>query len=117
MTNNVKRTSFEVQPLDVNIVTIQFNLLKRLKVKVPSDGESISEQYNSKNPVSDLGDLVVTFRCVENQAILDVLCTNKVTKEEFKLELSKGGIQEVIKYLDTTVFFEDVKAFAKKIDE
>ena len=53
---NNQKIKFEVNPLDVSLAEIQFNLLKRLEREMPEYGDfaPVIEKYESKDPTKNI---------------------------------------------------------------
>ena len=104
MTNN-----FEINPLDINIAKIQFNLINKIKNDdIISD---IVEVFESKDPRLDLSEI-------------KVICTKDfILKAEFlyknisakSVNLFSGTKEQLLTYLSGKDFFDTCKNCAKAI--
>jgi len=107
---------FEVNPLDINIAKIQFNLKNRCDIEVPDMGifNVVEEIYESKDPTLDLSNIRIIYKnkvkdasSKERYLVLVVQNSSKtVQKEKILIEGSKS---EINNYINTTKFFRDIK--------
>lgn len=76
---------FELDPLDVNLVAIQKQLLDTVKIKSPANGslETISEEYVSRNPEREYGRMTIAIREGYKGAGFDVIMTVYSKDEQF----------------------------------
>lgn len=116
-----KKADFEVNPLDVNIAKMQYNLLSRLEREMPENGDfaPVIEQYFSKDPTLNLSEIKVTCSNVKDKSAknttraLEVLCSDKSGSKEIKKLLAKGSKKDILEYLNTTDFFAAIKNTVK----
>ena len=77
--------SFSVNPLDVNLTKMQYNLIERMKAEGPIDGvpfSPIAETYTSENPLREYGEICIIIYKDENSLtglyyIADIYVWNK----------------------------------------
>ena len=121
---NGKKTSFEVNPLDINLAKIQMNLISRAEREIPKDGDfaPIYEEFCSKDPTLDLSTIKVVCRHQKgsekknNIRYIEAISKNRaMTKEKSKV-LCKGTKEDILKYLKDTDIFEECKKLAKHFD-
>jgi hypothetical protein len=95
--------NFEINPLDINIAKIQFNLINKLNNS--NENSYIIETFENKDPRLDL-------------AIIKIICTNNtVLKAEFSyknneshnIELFNGSKEKLLEYLQGKAFFDTCK--------
>ncbi|MBQ9245785.1 hypothetical protein IJ182_05920 [bacterium] len=118
---NNKKSSFEVNPLDVNIAKIQYSLINRLEREMPENGDfaPVVERYQSKDPTLDLSTVKVACRHVKsseksnNQRCIEASCKNKAETHEISKILAVGTKKQIIDYVKDTQFFEKCKELAK----
>ena len=118
-----KKSSFEVNPLDVNIAKIQHSLINRLEREMPEDGDfaPVVERYISKDPTWDLSMVKVSCRHVKEngnsaskkQRCVEASCSNRAGTCEISKILATGNKKQIIDYVKDVQFFEQCKDLAK----
>jgi len=111
------KINFEVNPLDVNIAKMQFNLLSRCEKEIPENGDftPVIETFKSKSPRLDLSEIkIICHYDKQNPGIKDsnrILSANisKANKEDLNLELFSGTKAELLEYLKKQDFFKVCK--------
>jgi len=115
-----KNVEFKINPLDINLAKIQYNLLSRCEMEVPENGDfaPIVEVFKSLDPTIDLSEIKVTCKYDINDSgikntnrILNAVI-RKIGKEDNSIELFKGSKKELIEYLKKKDFFEVCKSNA-----
>ena len=118
-----KKSSFQVNPLDINLAKMQYNLISRLEREVPEnrDFAPVIEQYCSKDPTLNLDSVKVVCRHFQDDSpksdtrCLEVCCVNKGHTAQKTQQLCKGKKSEIRAYVKQPDFFESCKSMAKKI--
>ena len=107
---------FEVNPLDINIAKMQFNLKNRCDIEVPEVGifNVVEEIYESKDPTLDLSTIRIIYKnklkdtnVKERYLVLVIHNSSKTVKKE--KVLIKGSKNEINSYINSQKFFKDVK--------
>ncbi len=110
----MQKTTFQVNPLDLNIAKIQFNLIQKSENITSNSESSISENYQHNGPTLNLFELQVTLNTfTDNNANLIVDAVDKQKKSK-NIVLMQGKKEDVFKYLKSTKFFENCKTFIKE---
>lgn len=115
----INTPSFEVNPLDVNLVKMQFNLTKRIEREIPQDGDfaPVFETFESKSPILDLSDVKISCKHKKDigssTRIVELLSKNRAKTKEQAFILFEGTKKELIDYINQTTFFEDCKKTIK----
>lgn len=120
---DAKRSKFEVNPLDLNIAKIQYNLSRRLEREIPDNGDfaSVTEEFISKDPTTELDSVKVVCKHVKDGSIkndtrcLEVYCTNKAQTIKRNAQLCTGKKKDILDYLKGNDFFQICKKTAKQI--
>lgn len=115
----MEKTSFKINPLDINLAKMQFNLIKKIESDSFFDEEfKLSvEKYQSKDPTLDISDVsIILNKTLENKEefilSIEILNKQKTKKEEF--ELFKGSRKNLISFIKSTSFFEKAKVLILK---
>lgn len=104
--------SFCINPLDVNLAKMQFNILKRYENEVLSVGNfsPLIEEYLSKDPTLDVSLIKVICRySTENIRVLELLIDNKTQIKKANYILCEGTKEDIFCYLQKTDFVIDIK--------
>ena len=113
MNKNNDKTIFEVNPLDVNIAKIQYNLLKKSETEIT---ENLIENYVNKDITIKLDELKVICRAKDKQNInLEIICTKRNDSEPKSKILYDGSRNQFAEYLNKKDFFESIKEFVLKL--
>ncbi len=120
-----QQASFEVDPLDVNIAKIQFNLLNRLEREVPEYGcfAPVIEKYTSKNPDLNIGDIIVKCSHVKDSLskldrTLDLTVVDRFNpNKQMNLNIAKGTKKDVMESVKQREFFAICKNAALNFNE
>lgn len=112
---------FEVEPLDINIAKIQFELNKRLELEMPEYGEflPIIEKYDYKGSYYNFSELCVkcsqvTDVATEDMRTLDLIIKDKKNTNEYICNIAKGNKKEIISALNNRNFLKVCKKVALK---
>lgn len=116
---------FEVNPLDVNLAKIQFNLTKRLEREIPEHGDfaQIVERYISKDPTLNISTIEVLCKKSNIESKKDMLRTlvlnisDKANINTYSCELLNGEKSEIIKAVNDKNFFETCKAIVLEVEK
>lgn len=121
---NMNKPKFEVNPLDINIAKMQFNLQNRLEKEVPDYGDfaPVVEKYNSKDPTKNFSEVKVLCKHLKEdktnkQRALELNVTDKKTLDEYSYTLAKGQKNDIIDAIHDNKFFEVCKNVINQIDE
>lgn len=117
--NNIKTNDlnnyieFDIDPLDINLAKIQFNFKSRCEKEIVDNKEfpPIYEKYESKDPSLDLAEINVICKYSKDIINLDILVTNKTKTHQYEYTLVSGTKHDILKYLDSTLFFTNTKNF------
>ncbi len=104
--------SFCINPLDINLAKMQFNILKRYENEVLSFGDfsPLVEEYLSKDPTLDVSLIKVICRySTDNIRVLELLLDNKTQIKKVNYVLCEGTKEEIFRYLQKTDFVSDIK--------
>lgn len=119
--NNLKpyKNSFEVNPLDVNIAKIQFNLINRLEREIPEFGDfaSVVENYESKDPTLNISTVKVLCKKFNDKIrSLELHVQDRARINEYNYIITQGEKAEILKAVNDKNFFEECKSVVLKID-
>lgn len=106
--------SFCINPLDINLAKMQFNILKRYENEVLSVGNfsPLVEEYLSKDPTLDISLIKVICRySTEKIRVLELLIDNKTQIRQECHILCEGTKEDIFSYLQKTDFVIDIKKF------
>ena len=104
------KTSFQINPLDINIVKIQFNLIRKLE----EENDIISESYSCTSPVLNVTELNIILESLSQKSAK--LFAYAIGKENDSKEIVfiEDNKEQVIEYIKSTNLFEDCKKFIRK---
>lgn len=118
------KTSFEINPLDINLSKIQENLTKRLEREMCEYGDfaPVVERYESENPLREFSTIKISCdhdresisKTVRN---LNLSVKDKVSGDEYVCTLKKGFKHDIEKYVANREFFDTTKKVILMIDE
>jgi len=119
------KPGFEVNPLDVNLAKIQFNLTKRLEREIPEHGDfaQVVERYISKDPTLNISTIEVLCKKSNIESKKDMLRTlvlnisDKASINTYSCELINGEKTEIIKAVNSKDFFETCKAIVLEVEK
>lgn len=119
--NNLKpyKNSFEVNPLDVNLAKIQFNLTKRLEREIPEFGDfaPVVENYESKDPTLNISTVKVLCKKFSDKVrSLELYVQDRARVNEYNYIISQGEKDQILKAVNGNNFFEECKSVVLKID-
>lgn len=117
-----EKPNFEINPLDVNIVRMQHNLLKRLEKEMPENGDfaPVFEEYQSKDPTLDLSEVRVVCKYVKDDSpkkdtrMVEITCKDKSKCNERTKTLIQGTKKDIMEYLKGAEYFNTCKKLANK---
>lgn len=100
--------SFCLNPLDVNLTKMQYNLIERMKVEGPIDGvpfSPITETYTSENPLREYGEIRIIIYKDKNSLtglyyIADISVWNKESNFSTTWHLYRGEWEDMMKFID-----------------
>ena len=114
--DNVK---FEVQPLDLNIVKMQCNMLSRCEREVPENGDfaPVFETFKNQSPLlENLAEIKILCENDKEDTdkkrtgrVLRAIITKRNPKDNLDIELFKGNKSELLEYLNTREIFDVCK--------
>lgn len=119
-----KVTSFELDPLDMNLTKIQDSLGKRLEREMAEYGDfsPVVERYESKNPEMNIS--TVKLSCEHDPKSLSkklrritLSVTDKARINEYQCTLKKGYKSDIIDYVKNEEFFESAKKVVQLIND
>ena len=107
--------SFCLNPLDVNLTKMQYNLIERMKTEGPIDGvpfSPIAETYTSENPLREYGEICIIIYKDENSLtglyyIADIYVWNKEGNFSTTWHLYCGKWEQMKMFIDGKVFTGD----------
>lgn len=110
--------SFEIEPLDINIAKIQFELIKFFDSK--DQKYPISKMYENKDSTLKISELNVL--CYKNneksdKLNLDVEVWDVKKEKKYIYTLKSGTRQDIADYVKEKVFLFAIKELVLKIDE
>lgn len=99
---------FCLNPLDVDLTKMQYNLIERMKTEAPSGNvpfEPIVETFTSKNPEREYGDIVVIIYKDEQSFtglyyIADIIVCEKQGDFVVNWHLYRGEWEDMVKFID-----------------
>ena len=96
---------FEVDPLDVHICEMQFNLNKRVKVEGPQEGvpfQPLVERYVSKDPTREFGEMTVTLQEADKKGEFELVFTVHSKQGGISVEhvMHRGDWEEICQFID-----------------
>lgn len=110
------KTSFEINPLDINLAKMQESLTKRLEREMYEYGDfaPVVERYESENPLREFSTIKISCnhdrdslsKTVRN---LDLSVKDKVSGDEYICTLKKGYKKDIEKYVSSEEFFDTAK--------
>ena len=112
---NIEQCEFKIDPLDINIAKIQFNLQKRLPAEISEadNYSTIIEKYVSKDPTLNIKSIEI--KCnksdVKNSNTLEIIILNK-NKNEYKCIIAKGDKKNINSIIKEKDFFRLCKTIA-----
>ena len=100
--------SFCVNPLDVNLTKMQYNLIERMKAEGPVEGvpfSPIAETYTSENPLREYGEICIMIYKDEDSLtglyyIADIYVWNKEGNFSTTRHLYRGEWENMMKFID-----------------
>ncbi len=121
---NSNTIKFEVQPIDVNIALMQFNLQKRCLNEVPEHGSfaPVIEEYTNKDYRVNIN-RIKTVCCSnsedKNKRDLVVSIDNPARTKEYSCLLFSGTKQEILEYLKNqdNILFSSIKQMVDLVSE
>ena len=122
--NFSKQVAFEVNPLDVNLTKIQFNLLKRLEREMPEYGDfaPVVEKYESKDPTKNISTVKVVCEHVKDASDkttrkITLYVCDKMSINEYSCKLAEGKKADIISAVDKNKFFNICKEVVLNVNE
>ena len=109
--------SFEVDPLDINIAKVQFNLIKTFSsdnLELP-----VSEKFENNDPTLKISEVNVCCnedKSAENNLILDAEVIDK-TEKKYVYTLKTGNKSDIAAYLDNKEFLFAIKELVLTINK
>ena len=120
-----KKVGFEINPLDVGIARIQFNLQKNLERLIPEHGDfsPIVEKFISKDPDIDISEIKVMCRFLnvdapkKNLRNIELYITDKAGINTYRFIVAQGEKKDMLDAINNKHFFEVCKSVALCVDE
>ncbi len=112
MSENKINTSFSINPLDINLAKMQFNILKKYENEISAvyNYSSIIEEYTSKDPTLDISLIQIIFKSLdENLKSIELVFYNKKQTEKYNAVLCEGTNEFILNYLKKQDFVFDIK--------
>lgn len=106
--------SFEVEPLDINIAKVQFNMIKNLNTD--NINFPISESFENHDPTLKISEVKVVCKKEENY-ILDVEVSDSKKDKKYFYTLKSGTKEEITEYLNNKIFLFGIKELVLEINE
>lgn len=103
---------FELNPLDVNLTKIQYNLIEKMKVEGPIVDfpfSPIVESFTSKNPEREYGEIVVAINrdgdsLTESYFIVDIYVLNKAADFFTFDRLYRGKWEDTMEFIEGNAY-------------
>lgn len=120
-----KKVGFELNPLDMNIAKMQFNLQKRAIREIPEHGDfaPLVEKYTSKDPTLNISQVEVVCQFLnkdvpkKTQRSLEINVTDKSGINSYNYVLAQGDKNEIINAINKNDFLELCKSVTLSVDE
>ena len=109
---------FEVNPLDLDIVKVQFDIIEKCsKNVIPQKGkfETISETFEYKDSRLNLTKLRIICKCgdiSDEQRVIEAEFTYKNKAATKKILFFRGDKQALINFIVKKDFFQKIKQYA-----
>lgn len=120
-----KKVGFELNPLDMNIAKMQFDLQKRAIREIPEHGDfaPVIEKYLSKDPTLNISQIEIFCKFLnkdvpkKTQRTLEINVADKSGLNTYNYVLATGDKNEIIEALNKNNFLEICKSVALSVDE
>ncbi len=115
-----QKTAFEVEPLDVNLAKMQFNLTKRLEREIPDFGDfaPVVEAYESKDPTLNISTVKLLCKKLDNKLrSLELYVQDRARVNEYNYVIAQGEKDEILSSVNKNSFFEICKNVINNINE
>lgn len=119
-----KVTSFELDPLDINLAKIQSNMTKRLEREMAEYGDfaPVVERYESKNPEMNISTVKISCEhdpksVTKKLRKLNLSVTDKARINEYQCTLKKGYKSDLLEYVNDEEFFSSAKKIVQLIND
>ncbi len=116
---------FEVEPLDVNLAKLQFNLTKRVEREVYEHGDfaPLVEKFESKDPTLDISTIKVVIRKSDNDSpkkklrVIELHVNDKAGLNDYVYTLKEGEKKDIVEAVNKRAFFFTCKSVAMSVSE
>ena len=115
-----QKTAFEVEPLDVNLAKMQFNLTKRLEREIPDFGDfaPVVEAYESKDPTLNISTVKLLCKKFDDKLrSLELYVQDRARVNEYNYIIAQGEKKEILSSVNENSFFEVCKNVINHINE
>ena len=115
-----QKAAFEVEPLDVNLAKMQFNLTKRLEREIPDFGDfaPVAEAYESKDPALNISTVKILCKKLDNKLrSLELYVQDRARVNEYNYVIAQGEKDEILSSVNKNSFFEICKNVINNINE
>ena len=103
-----KEIDFDVDPLDIRLAKIQYQLIKKINLN-----NIITEMFENQNPMLNLSLIEIVY----NSQKLEIIVHNKTKTNKYKHTLISGSKVEIVEYLNSKKFFINCKNFIQSISQ
>ncbi len=117
-------TSFELDPLDINLAKIQSNMTKRLEREMAEYGDfaPVVEKYESKNPEMNISTIKISCEhdpksVSKKLRRINLSVMDKARINEYQCTLKKGYKSELLEYVNDEDFFGSAKKVVQLIND
>lgn len=101
-----KDIDFDVDPLDMGLAKIQYQLIKKINLN-----NTITETFENQNPMLEISWIEIVY----NSQKLEIIVHNKAKTNQYKHTLISGSKPEIVEYLNSKKFFINCKNFIYSI--
>lgn len=115
---------FEVEPLDVNLSKLQFEMSKRLEREVPEYGDfaPVVEKYDYKGNFYNFSGFRLVCSHIKDSAdkkqrSLDFIAIDKNNVKEYVYNVTKGSKAEIMNIIMDNRLFESCKSVLQHLSE
>ena len=103
-----KEIDFDIDPLDIGLAKIQYQLIKKNNLN-----STITETFENQNPMLDLSLIEIIY----DSQKLEIIVHNKTKTNQYKHTLINGSKLEIVEYLSSKKFFINCKNFIYSISK
>lgn len=116
--------AFDIDPLDLALAQIQFNLLTKLEREVPEEGDfsMVIEKYDSEDPTLKVGNLKIVCKhnaksSSNNSRSLEIIVADKKGKDNYRYTLGEGNKSEILGLVQSKSFVWTSKSVVNNVDK